>query len=163
MLLVVLTMMMIGLPQPVHAATRSVRDPVHDAPAAFDLTRATFTNSKKQIRIRVDLRRASNGVLLMVDFNQSFMGRQKFSIDTIRNLDGTIQKNLYVGLDGRPQHVIRCPGLTAKWQMRLNRVVLEVPQFCLGEGGRGDQRFWITTGTFHDLHDRLGRTRVPYK
>jgi hypothetical protein len=162
-LLAVLTALMLGLTiaaSPAAAATVTRKDARGDAPARYDVTRVTYTNTSDRIAVRiklVNLRRV--GMRFVLKTNTSFMGDAQFVVVVVRRPGGSTTHRLFV-MEANERTKIPCR-IRSRWAYARDVVTISMPQVCLGEG-YGDQRMRLASGKpGAKPSDRVGRTLVP--
>lgn len=162
-LLAVLTALMLGLTiaaSPAAAATVTRKDARGDAPARYDMTRATYTNTSAKIAVRitlVNLRRV--GTRFVLKTNTSFMGDAQFVVVVVRRRGGSATHRLFIAEDNE-RSKIPCR-IRSRWAYARDVVRISMPQTCLGEG-YGDQRMKLASGKPDAKpSDRVRRTLVP--
>jgi hypothetical protein len=146
-LVAMLTALMLGLiiaASPAAAATVTRTDARGDAPARYDITRVTYTNTSDKIAVRiklVNLRRV--GMRFVLRTNTSFMGDAQFVVVVVRRPGGSTTHRLF-SQEGNERIKIPCQ-IRSRWAYARDVVRISMPQTCLGEG-YGDQRMKLASG-----------------
>jgi hypothetical protein len=155
---------LLGWQGPAVAANVSLDDPVGDAKAEFDITRATFGNNAETLSVKARFRNLkSDGTQIFgLHFRPRGYGRS-FVASTVRHADGSVTADLY-RLNGDSSTLMDC-AVRARWQPDADVVVLKVPQNCLAKHRRQFVSAYTDRGdgSQGEPADGTDTVQVPYK
>jgi hypothetical protein len=151
------------LAHPAAAATRTLRDQFDDSlPATHDLREVTYRNGTRVLEVTVyvtDLRDVSTMVRTEFGTRPMRADGQTFEVQSKRLRGERPRALLFVRTDGRGRDRLRCDGARTRFDLRADRIVTVVPQFCLGEG-TGRQQLTTKVGMPQRSFDESPLVRV---
>lgn len=136
------------------AAVVRKRDTVGDAPAAYDIRWARYSNANPTVAFTVKIRHLTSQTMVTGEMNQGHREDESFESFEAwvwKRPDGTVATELrdYPGTGGYT--VVPCSGMTASWRTSRNTVRVAVPRSCLGAmTGRMYMRATATTAAVVD-------------
>ena len=118
---------------PAQADSASLRDPRGDAPARFDLTKVTVSNSSERLYVRVrvqDLRGQGTQIFGVGISSHSYT--DYYSMNIVRRPSGSTRAELVdFGSDGA---VVPCK-ISRDWLPRADVIRVSIPRQCIGIRG----------------------------
>lgn len=131
---------------PASAATVISHDPRGDAPARYDLTKSTFTNTSSRISSKVHVRGLRTGRTQIFGMNLGAAGAMDWSIDlqSVRRANGHVHTIVFQEtLDGG-QKVLCRPEV--KWRLAKNVIAGSFARSCVPEPGNLQYETFLGAG-----------------
>lgn len=149
---------------PASADTGVFADKRGDAPAAYDLTRWSLTNSSTAVQVRTKVRNLRGNRTQVFGFNlRPVNSGDYFHAMTVRTKNGAVSSRVDYYNDAGEMVELACD-LTVRWQLKRDVIRFRLPQDCLGidTAVRGSNFIGPGDGTSGDPVDWTSTKRVAH-
>ena len=121
---------------PATAATVAIHDPRGDAPARYDLTKVTFTNTSSTLAFKAKVRGLHGGRTQIYGMSISAAGTKNWylNLDAVRRSNGKVHSVVTGSTVGGTTTATLCHP-KVKWRLVKNTITASFPRSCMPDAG----------------------------